>query len=223
MASSLDHPQGLSDPNLETIEATSLHRQIMILADPCRRSSENLEVKTLSTKNERLKSPSQPSSGCSTFRQSLKRHHFLGAGNIKVSFEFFPPKTPEMEQRLWASIRRLEPLEPTHIAITYGAGGSTRDRTHATLDRILTETMLKPAAHLTCVGATRSEVGVILQKYMDHGRSPYCGHPRRCFKRRKAAIRTDTRWLCQCRGSRTRNQVCCTFRDFGILPSREAS
>jgi methylenetetrahydrofolate reductase (NADPH) len=101
--------------------------------------------------------------------RALKQRHFLGAGNIKVSFEFFPPKTPEMEQRLWASIRRLEPLEPTHVAITYGAGGSTRDRTHATLDRILTETRLKPAAHLTCVGATKSEIGAILQKYWTMG------------------------------------------------------
>ena len=101
--------------------------------------------------------------------RGLKQRHFLGAGNIKVSFEFFPPKTPEMEQRLWASIRRLEPLEPTHVAITYGAGGSTRDRTHATLDRILKETRLKPAAHLTCVGATKSEVGAILQNYWSMG------------------------------------------------------
>jgi methylenetetrahydrofolate reductase (NADPH) len=98
-----------------------------------------------------------------------RRRHFLGAGNIKVSFEFFPPRTPEMEQRLWASIRRLEPLAPTHVAITYGAGGSTRDRTHVTLDRILTETRLTPAAHLTCVGATRSETSAILDKYWAMG------------------------------------------------------
>src|SRR5262245_30661119 len=97
------------------------------------------------------------------------RPHFLGTGNIKVSFEFFPPKTPEMEQQLWASIRRLEPLGPTHVAITYGAGGSTRDRTQTTLDRVLKETKLKPAAHLTCVGATRSELCTTLQNYWSMG------------------------------------------------------
>jgi methylenetetrahydrofolate reductase (NADH) len=98
-----------------------------------------------------------------------KQSHFLGAGNIKVSFEFFPPKTEEMEQRLWTSIRRLEPLEPTHVAITYGAGGSTRDHTHTTLDRLLKETRLNLAAHLTCVDATRSEIHAVLQNYWSMG------------------------------------------------------
>ena len=74
---------------------------------------------------------------------------------LRVSFEFFPPKTEAMEQTLWQSIERLAPLSPSFVSVTYGAGGSTRERTHATVARILAETPLKPAAHLTCVAATR--------------------------------------------------------------------
>jgi methylenetetrahydrofolate reductase (NADPH) len=94
---------------------------------------------------------------------------FLGGGDISVSFEFFPPKTVAMEQTLWRSIRRLEPLNPTNVSVTYGAGGSTRDRTHATVARILKETSLRPAAHLTCVSATREEVDQIIRDYWDIG------------------------------------------------------
>src|ERR1044072_8367641 len=84
------------------------------------------------------------------------------ANELHVSFEFFPPKTEEMEATLWSSVERLAPLSPSFVSVTYGAGGSTRDRTHATLKRILSETSLTPAAHLTCVAATRSEVdGVV--------------------------------------------------------------
>ena len=79
----------------------------------------------------------------------------------RVSFEFFPPKTPEMEERLWAAIKRLEPLRPRFVSVTYGAGGSTRERTHATVRRIRDETVLEPAAHLTCVAATREEVEAV--------------------------------------------------------------
>ncbi|MEO8112819.1 MAG: methylenetetrahydrofolate reductase, partial [Phenylobacterium sp.] len=75
-----------------------------------------------------------------------------------VSFEFSPPKTPEAELSLWEAIRRLEPLNPTFVSVTYGAGGSTRERTHRTVLRMLKETTLKPAAHLTCVEASRAEV-----------------------------------------------------------------
>jgi len=94
---------------------------------------------------------------------------FLGGGEIDVSFEFFPPKTVAMEQMLWRSIRRLEPLNPTNVSVTYGAGGSTRDRTHATVARILKETSLRPAAHLTCVSATREEVDQIVRDYWELG------------------------------------------------------
>ena len=79
-------------------------------------------------------------------------------GDIQVSFEFFPPKTDKMADTLWESIKILEPLNPRFVSVTYGAGGSTRERTHATVERIIRETPLTPAAHLTCVGATRDEV-----------------------------------------------------------------
>src|SRR5918998_1023755 len=88
---------------------------------------------------------------------------------IRVSFEFFPPKTPEMEATLWASIERLVPLKPQFVSVTYGAGGSTRERTHNTVARIIRETPVKPAAHLTCVGATREEVNEVVRSYWDAG------------------------------------------------------
>jgi methylenetetrahydrofolate reductase (NADPH) len=86
-----------------------------------------------------------------------------------VSFEFFPPKTAEMEDRLWAAVKRLEPLAPRFVSVTYGAGGSTRERTHNTVRRILAETTLTPAAHLTCVGAIREEVDQVAREYWDSG------------------------------------------------------
>lgn len=89
--------------------------------------------------------------------------------DLRVSFEFFPPKTPEMEATLWRSIKRLEPLAPSFVSVTYGAGGSTRERTHATVKRILHETTLEPAAHLTCVGATRAEVDAVAREYWEAG------------------------------------------------------
>ena len=100
----------------------------------------------------------------SSFRPS--RH---GARPVRVSFEFFPPKTDEMEATLWASVERLAPLNPSFVSVTYGAGGSTRERTHATVARLARETHLKPAAHLTCVGATRSEVDEVVGSYWDAG------------------------------------------------------
>jgi methylenetetrahydrofolate reductase (NADPH) len=87
----------------------------------------------------------------------------------RVSFEFFPPKTEKLEGELWEAIRRLEPLAPSFVSVTYGAGGSTRDRTHRTVCRILAETSLNPAAHLTCVGASRAEVDEVLRRYWDAG------------------------------------------------------
>src|ERR1700760_1924069 len=85
----------------------------------------------------------------------------------RVSFEFFPPKTPESEEGLWKAIRRLESLQPQFVSVTYGAGGSTRERTHRTVRRIIQETSLVPAAHLTCVSASRAEVDEVIRNYWD--------------------------------------------------------
>ena len=86
-----------------------------------------------------------------------------------VSFEFFPPKTEAMEASLWEAIRKLEPLAPAFVSVTYGAGGSTRERTHATVSRILRQTALRPAAHLTCVAATKDEVNRVVRDYWESG------------------------------------------------------
>jgi methylenetetrahydrofolate reductase (NADPH) len=91
-----------------------------------------------------------------------------GSG-LRVSFEFFPPRTDKMESNLWAAIERLEPLGPAFVSVTYGAGGSTRDRTHNTVSRIIGETSLVAAAHLTCVAATRDEVDDVARRYWDAG------------------------------------------------------
>jgi methylenetetrahydrofolate reductase (NADPH) len=110
---------------------------------------------------------------------------------IGVSFEFFPPRTEDMERQLWHAIKRLEPLAPAFVSVTYGAGGSTRDRTHATIQRLIAETALKPAAHLTCVGAPKSEIDEIVRRYwaagvrhivalrgdMPEAGAPYQAHP----------------------------------------------
>ncbi len=111
---------------------------------------------------------------------------------VNVSFEFFPPKTADMEATLWSSIDRLAPMDPEFVSVTYGAGGATRERTHATVARIVRETTIKPAAHLTCVAATRAEVDDVVRGYWDAGvrhivalrgdpqggpGTPYCAHP----------------------------------------------
>ena len=88
---------------------------------------------------------------------------------IRVSFEFFPPKSPEMEESLWRSVERLAPLGPTFMSVTYGAGGSTRTRTHATVARMVRETDVPPAAHLTCVSATKAEVDAVVEGYREAG------------------------------------------------------
>jgi len=88
---------------------------------------------------------------------------------LQVSFEFFPPKTAEMEVALWEAIERLAPLAPNFVSVTYGAGGSTRERTHTTVKRILGETALTPAAHLTCVAATRDEIDAVIGAYAQAG------------------------------------------------------
>lgn len=90
-------------------------------------------------------------------------------GDVDVSFEFFPPKTDKAAETLWNSIERLAPLQPAYVSVTYGAGGSTRERTHATVERIRRETDLEPAAHLTCVSATRAEVDEVVRRYWDVG------------------------------------------------------
>jgi methylenetetrahydrofolate reductase (NADPH) len=104
--------------------------------------------------------------------ESLSQHLPLFAearGDIAVSFEFFPPKSETMAETLWSSIQTLAPLHPRFVSVTYGAGGSTRERTHATVERILKETALTPAAHLTCVGATREEIDAIARDYWELG------------------------------------------------------
>jgi methylenetetrahydrofolate reductase (NADPH) len=102
---------------------------------------------------------------------AIRASRFLSANGrrIAVSFEFFPPTTDDMDKTLWESIERLKPLAPSFVSVTYGAGGSTRERTHATVKRILAETTLIPAAHLTCVAATRGQIDAIVRNYAQAG------------------------------------------------------
>ena len=90
-------------------------------------------------------------------------------GDLAVSFEFFPPKNEAMDAQLWNAVRTLEPLGPRFVSVTYGAGGSTRERTHATVARIQRETSLAAAAHLTCVEATKNEIDRIAEEYWAAG------------------------------------------------------
>lgn len=103
------------------------------------------------------------------FRQAPIPPFMPKPDGLQVSFEFFPPKTEEMERTLWAAIKRLEPLGPRFVSVTYGAGGTTRERTHATVLRILKETALTPAAHLTCIGAPMSEIDAVARLYWQEG------------------------------------------------------
>ncbi|MEI8145705.1 MAG: methylenetetrahydrofolate reductase [NAD(P)H] [Alphaproteobacteria bacterium] len=100
---------------------------------------------------------------------AYKPSRYVSRARLKVSFEFFPPKSDEMERTLWDSVARLAPLEPSFVSVTYGAGGSTRERTHHTVQRIVQETKLKPAAHLTCVAATKAEVDDVIRDYWAAG------------------------------------------------------
>ena len=102
-----------------------------------------------------------------TLLQNLRE--LYGAKPPAVSFEFFPPKSPESEAKLWDVVGTLAPLKPRFVSVTYGAGGSTRERTHNTVTRIKRETDLTPAAHLTCVNATREEIQQIARDYWDAG------------------------------------------------------
>lgn len=90
-------------------------------------------------------------------------------GDFRVSFEFFPPKTEAMEAQLWDAVLELAPLGPSFVSVTYGAGGSTRERTHATVARIASETALVPAAHLTCVAASKAEIDEVADRYWQAG------------------------------------------------------
>ena len=100
---------------------------------------------------------------------ALGQHSASPSDPVSVSFEFFPPRSPTQEESLWETIRRLEPLGPRFVSVTYGAGGSTREPTHATVARIVRETGLAAAAHLTCVGASRDEVDAVAQSFWDCG------------------------------------------------------
>lgn len=103
-------------------------------------------------------------------RRALASPLFAGLdGDIGVSFEFFPPKTERMGEILWESISTLAPLEPRFVSVTYGAGGTTRERTHATVERIVRETVIPAAAHLTCVDASRAEIEEIARGYWEIG------------------------------------------------------
>lgn len=88
---------------------------------------------------------------------------------LNVSFEFFPPKSEEMERRLWETVQKLVPLKPHFVSVTYGAGGSTRERTSRAIERILEETPLTPAAHLTCVDASKDEVDAVIRDFLAMG------------------------------------------------------
>jgi len=91
------------------------------------------------------------------------------AGDAAISFEFFPPKSEKMEESLWEAVKTLEPLAPRFVSVTYGAGGSTRERTHATVERIERETSMAAAAHLTCVEASQSEINEVAEEYWAAG------------------------------------------------------
>ena len=103
-------------------------------------------------------------------QRALETPLFSGlSGDIEVSFEFFPPKSEKMAETLWHSVEMLAPLAPRFVSVTYGAGGSTRERTHAAVRRIVNETAMPAAAHLTCVNATREEVDAVAREYWEEG------------------------------------------------------
>ncbi|MEP5938070.1 MAG: methylenetetrahydrofolate reductase [NAD(P)H] [Erythrobacter sp.] len=90
-------------------------------------------------------------------------------GDLAVSFEFFPPKSQKMEDQLWDAVQQLKPLDPSFVSVTYGAGGSTRERTHNTVSRIIAEANMPAAAHLTCVDASKAEIREVAEQYWEAG------------------------------------------------------
>jgi methylenetetrahydrofolate reductase (NADPH) len=129
---------------------------------------------------------------------SLHRRSHESSTPITASFEFFPPKSDKMAETLWSTVQRLAPLSPSFVSVTYGAGGSTRERTHKTVERILSQTDLAPAAHLTCVGSPREEVDAIVKDYWDLGRAPPCRPARRSAGRYWQPLRAPRERLCLC-------------------------
>jgi methylenetetrahydrofolate reductase (NADPH) len=104
------------------------------------------------------------------FRTATDAPLFSGLpGDVAVSFEFFPPKSEKMEAQLWDAVTQLKPLAPSFVSVTYGAGGSTRERTHATVARIIAEAKLPAAAHLTCVAASKAEIREVAEQYWEAG------------------------------------------------------
>ncbi|MGB3739162.1 MAG: methylenetetrahydrofolate reductase [NAD(P)H] [Pontixanthobacter sp.] len=114
--------------------------------------------------------PKQPLSPSHEAQTAHDQPLFSGLpGDVTASFEFFPPKTEKMEEKLWCAVQELAPLEPSFVSVTYGAGGSTRERTHNTVARIIAEAKLPAAAHLTCVGASKAEIREVAENYWEAG------------------------------------------------------
>ena len=145
------------------------------------------------------------------------------ARRINVSFEFFPPKTEEMEKTLWESIERLAPLAPDFVSVTYGAGGSTRERTHATVKRILAETRADAGGASDLRRRRRATRSTSRRATTRRRRAPHRGAARRSAERRRHALHAASGRLRECRRSGRRHQAHRRFRDFGVGLSGEAS
>jgi hypothetical protein len=155
-------------------------------------------------------------------RTALDTPLFAGLpGDIRVSFEFFPPKTDAMMTQLWDAVTTLAPLAPEFVSVTYGAGGSTRDRTHDTVARIISEAKLPAAAHLTCVDATKAEIREVAEAYWQAG----CAISLRCagIWASRGALHAASRRLRQCRRAGGGVEADRAFRDFGRRLSRASS